>query len=33
MFFQDKVISMFASIESRVEALAALMESRDKKVR
>ena len=33
MFFQDKVISMFASIESRVEALAALMESQDKKVR
>ena len=33
MSFQDKVISMFASIKSRVEALAARMEARDQEVR
>ena len=29
MSFQDKVMSMFASIESRVEALAVRMETQD----
>ena len=29
MSFQDKVMSMFASIESKVEALAACMKARD----
>ena len=30
--FQDKVMSMFASVESRVEALAARMEARDQEI-
>ena len=29
MSFQDKVMSMFASVESRMEALAVHMEARD----
>ena len=33
MSFQDKVMNMFASMESRVEALAACMEARDQEVR
>ena len=33
MSFQDKVINMFASMESRVEALVARMEARDQEVR
>ncbi|KAJ9693691.1 hypothetical protein PVL29_009579 [Vitis rotundifolia] len=33
MFFQDKVMSMFASVESRMEALAACMEARDQEIR
>ncbi|RVW61018.1 hypothetical protein CK203_051399 [Vitis vinifera] len=32
MSFQDKVMSMFASMESRVEALVACMEARDQEV-
>ena len=32
MSFQDKVMSMFASVESRMEALAALMETRDQEI-
>ena len=32
MSFQDKVMNMFASMESRVEALAACMEARDQEV-
>ncbi|KAJ9682242.1 hypothetical protein PVL29_018227 [Vitis rotundifolia] len=31
--FQDKVMSMFASVESRMEALAASMEARDQEIR
>ena len=31
--FQKKVLSMFASMESRIEALATQMESRDQEVR
>ncbi|KAJ9675437.1 hypothetical protein PVL29_024382 [Vitis rotundifolia] len=31
--FQDKVMSMFASVESRMEALAARMEARDQEIR
>ena len=30
--FQDKVMSLFASVESRVEALAACIEARDQKI-
>ena len=33
MSFQDKVMSMFASMESKVEALVARMEARDQEVR
>ena len=33
MFFQDKVMGMFASMESRVAAFAARMEARDQEVR
>ena len=33
MSFQDKFMSMFASMESRIEALATRMESRDHEVR
>ena len=33
MSFQDKVINMFASMESRVEALVARMEARDQEIR
>ena len=33
MSFQDKVMNMFASIESRVEALATRMEARDQEIR
>ena len=33
MSFQDKVMTMFASIKSRVEALVARMEARDQEVR
>ncbi|RVW64249.1 hypothetical protein CK203_046332 [Vitis vinifera] len=33
MSFQDKVMSMFASVESRMEALAARMEARDQEIR
>ena len=33
MSFQDKVMSMFASVESRKKALAARMEARDQKIR
>ncbi|RVW94998.1 hypothetical protein CK203_040063 [Vitis vinifera] len=32
MSFQDKVMSMFASVESRMEALAARMETRDQEI-
>ena len=32
MSFQDKVMSMFASVESRMGALAALMETRDQEI-
>ena len=32
MSFQDKVMSIFASKESRVEALVARMEARDQEV-
>ncbi|KAJ9689560.1 hypothetical protein PVL29_014977 [Vitis rotundifolia] len=31
--FQDKVMSMFASVESRMEALAARMDARDQEIR
>ncbi|RVW88474.1 hypothetical protein CK203_043897 [Vitis vinifera] len=33
MSFQDKVMSMFASVESRMEALVARMETRDQEIR
>ena len=33
MSFQDKVMSMLASMESRIEALATRIESRDHEVR
>ncbi|RVW12133.1 Retrovirus-related Pol polyprotein from transposon 17.6 [Vitis vinifera] len=33
MSFQDKVMNMFASVESRMEALAARMEARDQEIR
>ncbi|RVW53018.1 hypothetical protein CK203_072608 [Vitis vinifera] len=33
MSFQDKVMSMFASVESRVEALVAHMEARNQEIR
>ena len=33
MSFQEKVLSMLASMESRIEALATRMESRDQEVR
>ena len=33
MSFQGKVLSMLASMESRIEALATRMESRDQEVR
>ena len=33
MSFQDKVMSMFASMKSKVEALVARMEARDQEVR
>ena len=33
MSFQDKVMSMFASVESRTEALVASMETRDQEIR
>ncbi|RVW80094.1 hypothetical protein CK203_052415 [Vitis vinifera] len=33
MSFQDKVMSMFTSVESRVEALAVHMEARDQEIR
>ena len=33
MSFQDKVMSMFARMESMVEALATRMESQDQEVR
>ena len=33
MSFQGKVMSMFASVESRMEALAARMEARDQEIR
>ena len=33
MSFQDKVMNMFASVESRVEALAARIEARDQEIR
>ena len=33
MSFQEKVLSMLASMESRIEALATRMESRDHEVR
>ncbi|RVW96756.1 hypothetical protein CK203_026068 [Vitis vinifera] len=33
MSFQDKVMTMFASVESRMEALAARMDARDKEIR
>ncbi|RVW79093.1 hypothetical protein CK203_048206 [Vitis vinifera] len=33
MSFQDKVMSMFASVESRMEALATHMETRDQEIR
>ena len=33
MSFQDKVMSMFASVESRKKALAARMGARDQKIR
>ena len=33
MSFQDKVMSMFASVESRMEALAAHMKARDQEIR
>ena len=32
MSFQDKVMNMFASVESRVEALAARIEARDQEI-
>ena len=32
MSFQDKVTNMFASVESRVEALAAHIEARDQEI-
>ena len=33
MSFQDKVMTMFASVESRMEALAARMDARDQEIR
>ena len=33
MSFQDKVMSMFASVESRKKALVARMEARDQEIR
>ena len=33
MSFQDKVMSMFANVKSRIEALAARMETRDQEIR
>ncbi|RVX18884.1 hypothetical protein CK203_006867 [Vitis vinifera] len=33
MSFQDKVMTMFASVESRMEALAARMDARDEEIR
>ncbi|WKA03519.1 hypothetical protein VitviT2T_021622 [Vitis vinifera] len=33
MSFQDKVMTMFASVESRMEALATRMETRDQEIR
>ena len=33
MSFQDKVMNMFASVESRMEALAVHMEARDQEIR
>ena len=33
MSFQDKVMNMFASVESRMEALAARMDARDQEIR
>ena len=33
MSFQDKVVSMLASMESRMEALAARMDARDQEIR
>ncbi|RVW62237.1 hypothetical protein CK203_064477 [Vitis vinifera] len=33
MSFQDKVMTMFASVESRMEALAARMDTRDQEIR
>ncbi|RVW20920.1 hypothetical protein CK203_109624 [Vitis vinifera] len=33
MSFQDKVMSMFASVESRMEALAGCMEAQDQEIR
>ena len=33
MSFQDKVMIMFASVESRMEALTARVEARDQEIR
>ena len=33
MSFQDKVMTMFVSVESRMEALAARMDAQDQEIR